>query len=337
MTPSCPVCRSENLASLGSVSSEEAAQHFVLREGNPSRHDELRAHIERLWQRSDCEFRQCNDCGFGFAWPYVAGDGRFYNLAYPTIGFPRDKWEYHRTVEALRPLAEPGGEKMALEIGSGFGYFLDMVCPRYVERNRVMAVEYHEECQRSLAKKGYRTMSVDIRSEEFLALKSQFSFIFMFQVLEHMDRLDAVMERLRFLAARGCHLFIAVPNARRVAFNEQHGGLLDMPPNHIGRWTEPAFRALAARFGFEVVSTDLEPPHPLSFAKEDLVFSYLRRAQESGSLPNRVRSLPRSRWRSLLEALAVASSAPSRLSAWQAAWKESPQLGDALWAHLCVS
>jgi hypothetical protein len=333
---SCPVCCSESIASLGRVGSDEAAQHFVLREGDPARHADLRAHIEQLWRGGDCELCRCSSCGFGFSWPYVAGDGRFYNLAYPTIGFPRDKWEFRRTVQAVRALGEPGNDMMALEIGAGFGYFLDMVSPRYIERDRVVAVEYHDECQRSLAAKGYRAVAADIRGEEFVPFRSQFKFVFMFQVLEHMDRLDATMERLRYLAAGGCHLFVAVPNALRIAFNEEHGGLLDMPPNHIGRWTRSAFEVLAKRFGLELVETDVEPMRLLSMAKADLVSSYCRRAQRTGTLANRLRALPRGPWRGLLERALIAGYAPTRLGTWRLGWKGGQELGESIWAHFVL-
>lgn len=329
---SCPVCRSDNAALLGGVSSEAAAQHYILREEYPDRHVALRVLIENLWRSSHCELRQCDDCGFGFAWPYVAGDSEFYNLAYPTVGYPRTKWEYERTVQELRQVATDG--MIALEIGSGFGFFLDKVCPRFVAPDRVVAVEYNEKCRDLLKAKGYRTMAVDVRQDDFSRFKSQFDLVFMFQVLEHMDGLDALMDRLRLLAAPGCHIFIAVPNARRIAFNEQNGGLLDMPPNHIGRWTPRAFEAIAARFGLSMVASDLEPVRPTAFLKADLCYAYLRKAQVRGSRANRLRSMPRSRWRTLREIAAIVGYAPTRLAAWRAGWAQPRELGELLWVHL---
>jgi hypothetical protein len=330
--PSCPVCHSDSTTLLGEVSSAEAAQHFVLREADPERYLALDALIARLWRATRCELRRCGACGFGFAWPYVAGDGRFYNLAYPSVGYPSAKWEYARTLEALRPLATQ--DMMALEIGSGFGLFLDKICPRFVKPGNVVAVEYNETSRAALARKGYQAMAVDVRHAEFLRFRSRFNLIFMFQVLEHMDELDALMERLKFLAAPDCHIFIGVPNSRRIAFNEQNGGLLDMPPNHIGRWTPRALEIIAQRLGLVMTASEVEPVELATFVKGDLYFAYLRRAQVAGSIANQVRSLPRNRARTLLEMAVIAASAPSRLTAWWAGYRQVHELGDTLWVHL---
>ena len=44
----CPACGSERSCIEFSVLAHEAAQHFVLRQGNPQRHDALARHIELL-------------------------------------------------------------------------------------------------------------------------------------------------------------------------------------------------------------------------------------------------------------------------------------------------
>ncbi len=74
----CPVCTNEHNLLLYSVEAEQSAQHYVLRETAPERHDALRAHIEALWQQPTCDVVRCTACGFCFARPYVAGDERFY-------------------------------------------------------------------------------------------------------------------------------------------------------------------------------------------------------------------------------------------------------------------
>ena len=67
----------------------------------------------------------------------------------------------------------------------------------------------------------------------------------MFQILEHMDGMDELMKRLNLIGARNCHIFMAVPNARRIAYNDAHCALPDLPPNHIGGWMPRAFEAVA--------------------------------------------------------------------------------------------
>ena len=78
-----------------------------------------------------------------------------------------------------------------------------------------------------------------------------------FEFVEHMDDLDGLFGRISQLLRNDGLLFIAVPNAGRVAFNEQNGSLLDTPPNHIGRWSPAAFRILGSRHCLNSTGTRL--------------------------------------------------------------------------------
>jgi hypothetical protein len=329
----CPACGGSRATLAWRTNSEAAAQHFVLREADPDRHGALRRHIETLWQGTTCELMTCESCGFGFAWPYVGGDALFYDLAYANPGYPVRRWEFDRTLRALRRLPTAGSR--ALEVGSGFGAFLDAVVSRKLfARDALIAVEYNREARRLLTKKGYRAVGIDIRDKMFPDDVGHFDFVFMFQVLEHMDRIDATFTRLGDLTTAQGHVFIAVPNATRIAFNEQNGTLLDMPPNHIGRWTPTAFNRIAARHGFSIVEAERENCGLMDFAVQDTVSRYLRRAQEPESLANRVRRRRRSGGRRIAELAIIAALGPSRLPAWGAALLRRRELGESFWVCL---
>jgi SAM-dependent methyltransferase len=314
------------------VNEHQAAQHFVLAEGDGARHDMLARHIRSLWNESSCEVLECAACQLGFASPFVAGDGEFYNLAYPHSDYPKAKWEFSTTVTALEKLNRGNGH--ILEIGSGFGYFLDHVCPRFFDRSDVVAVEYNDVASQRLRDQGYMVVQQDVRTAGFDRFEHAFDSIFMFQVLEHMDKLDELAKRLHFLTSNRANLFIAVPNPIRIRFNEQHGSLLDMPPNHISRWNRRSLTAFAARAGFEMVEFQEEPMAWTAFAKQDLVYSYMRRSQRPGSLENRLRSQGRSGIRRIQEAALALAGGPSRLPAWVAAATSNGRLGGSIWAHL---
>ncbi len=327
----CPACGASGAKSLWRADSSEAAQHFVLREADPERHTALRLHIEARWQGPVCGIMECGSCGFGFAWPYIDGGATFYDLAYTRPGYPSHRWEFDRTLAALRHLPIAG---KALEIGAGFGMFLDMIAPALLPREAVVAVEYNREARQMLTAKGYHTIDLDVRDAAFPADIGPFDLVFLFQVLEHMDRLDAVFSRLGELTAAQGHIFIAVPNPRRIAFNEHHGGLLDMPPNHIGKWTMTAFDSIASRHGFSIVEAERESCNLMSLATQDTVARYLRRSQEPKSLANRVRRRQRSRARRIAEFAVIASMGLSRLPAWASARRHLHELGESLWLHL---
>lgn len=317
----CPACLEPSGSVVHRFTTREAAQHFVLREEDRERHDALVSCIRALWGRDQCVVVRCASCGFVHADPYVAGDGRFYALAYPRVAYPRRRWEYGRTLRALdgtRP-------ERALEIGAGAGFFLDRLP---VDRRNVLALDLNEAACARLRAKGYTATADDVLTLEGGGCDA----IFLFQVLEHMDRLDDHLQKLAQLARRD--VFVSVPNGLRIEFNERHGGLLDMPPNHIGRWTPRAFEAAWGRHGFSIVEMEAQPGNLLELVKNDLAYRVLRLAQSPGSLSNRVRAMPRGARRRAMEATLAVAVAPSRLVAWVDGARRLSELGDAFWVHL---
>ena len=330
----CPVCGSGSISKGGrfATTANEAAQHFVLAEADGARHAALTAHIASLWSGSQCEMMGCGNCGLGFAYPFVAGDAEFYNLAYPYSDYPRDKWEFALTVKALETLNTAG--RRGLEIGSGFGYFLKNISPRFFPADHLVAIEYNDVAGKRLTEAGFKVVNRDIRSNAFSDPIFTFDFVFMFQVLEHMDNLGSLTERLRRITSKGAHIFIAVPNPARIRFNECNDSLVDMPPNHISLWTKEAFEQFGAQLGCSVIDFQIEPMSWLKLIRQDLLYSYMRRAQKAGSLANRLRSKPRSRLRRIAEAVLAIAAMPSRTTCWIGALKSSERLGGSIWVHL---
>ena len=331
-SPQCPLCtQPADFSSTVSYSAAEAAQHFVLAEEHPQRHAELKAQIAALWSRNDCNMYACRSCALTYAWPFVAGDGHFYNLAYPYSSYPAQRWEFLRTLNSLRdaPL-QPGP---VLEIGSGFGYFLDQLAPAHVVPDQVIALEYSDAGRSQLLSKGFRAMPCDLRSAELDPWRGQLAAAFLFQVLEHMDDLRAVVARLTELTRPGASIFVAVPNRERTAFNEAHGSLCDMPPNHISQWTPASLQRLADIAGWRLARCEREPFSWSAFMRGDLVYAHMRRAQKAGSVANRVRSRPRGRVRQVAEAVVALAALPARLPHWVAAAGTAQTLGDSLWVR----
>ena len=327
--PACPVCDKVETRLLFEVTSSDAAQRCILREGNEEAHQRLVDQLEDLWSGPKSEIWECAACEFVFAHPYVAGDAEFYTLAFPRVGYPRHKWEYERTIAALEGR---GPEARILEIGSGEGHFLDKISPRFFKRENVFCTEYHPDAVSVLCAKGYRVFSCGI--EEAPLAPASFEAIFLFQVVQCMDGLDALFLRLHALLRPGGSLFIAVPNPLRVAYNETTRSLTPAPPIHIGRWKPASFRAIAARTGLKVEAIEVEPFSFRTFAQMDIAYYYLRQSQQTGTLANSVRSRKATKWRRLLEGGAALVYAPARMVLWARRRPELSQLGVSLWAKL---
>ncbi len=320
----CPVCYDSAAKATFSLTAVEAAQHFVQLEGNPKRNRELALHISTLWGSEECSILQCNACGFRFADPFAAGDAVFYNLAYERSGYPSDKWEFERTVRDLK--RSNFSAERVLEAGAGFGFFLDKIVEAYVTRSGITALEFSDSAVRTLRSKGYFTLQQDIRSGSF---EKPFDAIFLYQVVEHMNNLDGLFARFAQLLRNNGLLFIAVPNARLTAFNEKYGGLLDMPPNHIGGWSAEAFQIIGSRHGLKLEWHEVEPFSLGTFAKQDIIYSYLRRSQQVGTMENKSRALRSKRYGKMLGAFVAALGAPRRVNVWRRAAR-LPNMGGSL-------
>lgn len=326
---SCPVCHGAMTQRVWGVNSEQAAQHFVLREQFPERHEMLASHIRVLWGQDYCEVRRCEDCGFCFSAPYIAGDATFYGLAYERSGYPTWKWEYQVTLDVLKSAS--GRNLRLLEVGAGDGAFIRRVIDNVLPRESIFCTEYSDYGRRKIEKMGVRCVSEDIRELAEVDVGGAFDIVCMFQVLEHMDRLGELFEKLGTLVRPGGSLFIAVPNPVRIKFNEENGALLDMPPNHIGRWNKKCFEIMGDRSGFRLKEHMVEKDGLLAGVRQFLIYRFLRKSQVNGSFENRIQSMHTGYLHRLMQFVGLVGGS---FSAIPYLGKEGFGSGDSLWVHL---
>ena len=330
MPSPCPICESSNITVRWTCSADEAAQQWAIAEQEPARHAELAAVIADLGGREEASSCQCNICQFGFADPFVAGDHRFYTLAYGASGYPRDKWEFRRTLQALGRYDCSSWD--VLEIGAGEGFFLDKLHKVGIAPNRCHGTEYNDVTIARMRSRGYDIQPYDIK--ELDKFESSFDAAFMFQVLEHRDQLEAVFRGISAVLKDGGQLFIAVPYSARIYFFEANGSLLDMPPNHISRWIPENFATLATRFGYNVVNGEVEPFNAVRFVKQDLILSFMRKAQKPGTVANFLYPKRKNPLARAAVAAAVGANALSRLPIWFTNRAQLPALGENIWVQL---
>jgi SAM-dependent methyltransferase len=331
--PECPACKSRALATLRTISAREAARCFAPERVDAKTHERIFSCVSSLWRGDSCDIMSCSDCGFGFSWPFVAGNAEFYNFTGATGVYPRSKWEFTRTVAEFGRLNRD--RPRILEVGAGNGYFLDQICPKLVRAEDVTALEYNDKSIPILREKGYRALAIDLRDKALDRDRASFDYIFLFQIVEHLDGLDELFGRIRSLLKRGGSAFCAVPNFERIKYQETYRSLLDLPPNHIGRWTAQSFEAASRRNGLVLRSAELEPLSWTEFLLHDISYSHIRRAQlNADGVIARVRSWPRSRVRRLVEAALACLFIPARLSAWRYVYKNRQTLGGSLWVRL---
>jgi SAM-dependent methyltransferase len=326
---SCPVCYSKNAHILWVLNSNQAAQHFVLKEVAQERFLELVAHIEKLWGQENCEVVQCDNCGFCYSNPFIAGDERFYTLAYKRYKYPRWKWEYQVTYEVLLNQARP--DHKLLELGAGDGAFVNAIAPGLIPKEHVLCTEFSNYGKREIQKYGIMCLPIDFKRLNTEGLKENFDIICMFQILEHLDKLDIVFQRLNWLTKRGGSVFISVPDPKRTEFQELNGALLDMPPNHIGRWNRRCFEIIGNRWQFDVKDYRIENSSFISISKILLKYRFLTQSQQAGTLENRTFKIKNRYLRKAIQALTVAFYS---IKAVPILSKGKPFEGMSNWVHL---
>jgi SAM-dependent methyltransferase len=286
-TTACPACQATDTRIVHEHTVAEAAEHLVPASRDASRNGRLKHELEALFGGDIVYVRRCASCDFWFASPYVAGTPAIYNLI--TEGhelYPTNRFEFDLTIESL-----PKRELDLLEIGAGDGAFIRKARATGLT-GRLCATEYDEGSLASLgAISGVETFG---GSPQGLADSDPGTFdaVCMFQVLEHMDRIDEVFTALRQLTAPDGQLFIGVPNDASVTFQEERTGFWEMPPNHIGRWSRAALESVAGRHGFRVLDHRYESAPQLAELWEMAKCRYQARAYRPRTVAGRVNAWP---------------------------------------------
>jgi SAM-dependent methyltransferase len=284
-----------------------------------------------LWCGQDCHIVKCEDCEFAFSVPFTAGDAEFYELVSPNTNYPGRKWEFDRTIHALRTLDVT--LMNIIEIGAGNGMFLRMLRNEGCPSERLFATEFSSAGRAAIERLGIRCTDRDVRRFES---ECKFDVVCMFQVLEHLDDYCGLFKALDRLTSPGSHLFVAVPYGEWIFRNEMHGLLLDVPPNHISRWWPRSFECLAARFDWTLERCELEPPSLLQDITESVASRFLRKSQDETSWENLTSRLAaRMKIPSVSKAIKL-SGAITSLSCWKAAFGplvDGP-VSHSVWAQL---
>jgi len=279
----CPACRSPDTTTVRQQSIAGAAEHFVPRARDTARHEALVDHLEGLWGDHGARILDCRGCGFGFVHPYVGGDERFYALANAADPhYPADRWEFTETLDALESM-DPEPEALA-EVGAGKGAFLDKVRSRGL-RCRLTAADFDAGAVAAMQTKGIDAYSGSLAE---VADRGPFDVVCLFHTLEHMADLDYAFTAIRRSVTSRGSIFVSVPNHDWTKLQESLTQFLDMPPNHVGRWTARAFEAVADRHGLRIVDQRLAPVSVPSQAWLLSLYKVNARAFDPGTLAHRI-------------------------------------------------
>lgn len=250
--PNCPVCGSAcDFPPTFRYTAERAAAHFCPPDRDAERHARLTSCIRRLWGRRETEVYYCRECGFGFGWPFVGGDGEFYRIIHESAGYAPWRWEYGETIELASRLL--GQNATVLDIGAGDGSFLKRTPPGW----KRFASESTEVTRAMLRDAGINVIEdIDRAAAESPA---SFDLVTLFQVIEHIADHRPVLTTARRLLKPGGLIVLSTPHATELLEQMKATRCPDMPPNHITKWTEKSLGIALNQTGFELVESRREP------------------------------------------------------------------------------
>lgn len=280
----CPACGLSSGTINYRVTSEMAAAHFISSNNCDATHRNLVDTLNLLWGQDFCEVISCANCEFDHAYPFVAGNEDFYNLAFGGGGYPKWKWEFEI---ALDIISKSGVDTpLVLEIGAGDGHFLGCLLRGVTTVENLFAVEISRGARESIAEMGIPRIFGDLSDLDALdggGWRGKFDFVVAFQVLEHLDGLDEFLGKLHHYLAEHGEILFAVPNNHWIRFSERNGSLLNMPPNHLGNFSASSIFRLAQRNGFEVVELSYEPAKIMPSLRTFLSWRLLQTSKTSKS------------------------------------------------------
>jgi SAM-dependent methyltransferase len=270
----CPVCgKHQNPIHVSTFTANESAEHFG-RSGGAKDTLSLEEHIQKIWGFRECSIFRCTECSSRFAEPHVAGDSKFYSLAFPESSYPVARWEFDLTKKLALKALTKGGH--LLEVGAGSGSFIKLLLNTGLEKNRIVVTEFSSDGAAALKSLGVNVEVVDFRDG---VLGAPFRVVALFQTFEHLDRLNEALQSLARLTTPDAEIFISVPNVHFIDWQEQNIGLPDMPPNHITAFSADGLHMLFSQNGWKITSIKLQ-------RKKSFISRYKESALQKFSFPS---------------------------------------------------
>jgi SAM-dependent methyltransferase len=252
----CPVCKSINKTFFLTVNSEQSVEHLLKK--RDERFYSLQKHVESLWHGNECNIIKCEKCGLVYAFPFVAGDAKYYNLIYTdNTDYEEWKFEYDQTYQEL--FGTKNRTLKLLEIGAGNGEFVKKISENIIPAENIHCTEYSDYGKKEIENLGIKCFSLDIRDHEFIIKGYKYDIICMFEVLEHLDNLDDLFTKLNLVTNSGSSLFIGVPNNRQRKIYEDGGIIQDMPPVHLTRWNYESMNIIAKKYQWSIQKHKAQP------------------------------------------------------------------------------
>jgi 2-polyprenyl-3-methyl-5-hydroxy-6-metoxy-1,4-benzoquinol methylase len=247
---SCPICGQETL----SPTEHQFQVADILHNWEKSTQVRFNSSVWDFYRDKSTTLYHCNNCDFSIYQPVLAGIEDFYTdiMTKGGMTYVVDKWEFKQAIADIQKLTA----KNVLDIGCGSGYFLDKVKAElpYIER---YGYELSGDVAAIAKSKGHSIYTGEFSHTLFGDKK--FDIISCFQVLEHVENPDQVIQEMKYLLSPQGKLLISVPDMDGPVGSYFSFVMTNLPPHHVSWWNERVFNLGFQRYGLEVIETRLEP------------------------------------------------------------------------------
>lgn len=207
--------------------------------------------VTRFFQNKKIGLFKCLSTGYRFYYPKsVIGDAQFYEeLSATRPNYYSERWEHLNSLSFINE-----GDDV-LEVGSGFGFFLQKLKELKINAK---GIELNNHAVKYCRSKGLNVSGILI---EDLAKTHpcKYDVVCSFQVLEHVFEVHNFIQSQIDTLKRGGKLIIGVPNNNPYLFISDKFHTLNLPPHHAGLWNKKSLFSLERIFNLKVEKIMFEP------------------------------------------------------------------------------
>lgn len=193
---------------------------------------------------------ECDKTNYRFYSPAkLQGGAEFYNLiTRQPAYYNSERWEWPIVVEMV------GLNEKVLEVGAGGLAFMSMAKQRGLD---ITGLEINPHSM-ALAKEKNLTIYDELIEDFSKKHENEFDVVCSFHVLEHIYDVHSFLYNSIKVLKKGGRLIISVPNNDSFMKSAKFQAL-NLPPHHMGLWTDNSLKAVSKVFNLKVETMMYEP------------------------------------------------------------------------------
>jgi SAM-dependent methyltransferase len=236
-----PVTNTENVRKVISIPSKLIIEIYL---------KDLKIDVSRFFKADTVEIFECLDTGYKFYYPFdIVGDDKLYEDLQATGGYySKWNWEHQMAFNQIKPTDK------VLEVGCGDGGFIWRLKEANID---CCGLELNKKAVEACRKKGLAVFD-ELLDEHKLKHSGYYDVVCSFQVLEHICDVRSFINDTIDVVKAGGKIIFGVPNNNPFIFKRDIYHTLNMPPHHMGLWSEESFKSLENYYPFKVIDIRVE-------------------------------------------------------------------------------